>query len=65
MAEGQFWVIFCEVKQVLIHAISQTFSPPPHELIGRVEHYLEKVIQYIEPTTAEAEFNEYKRDIGL
>jgi hypothetical protein len=65
MATGQFLVIFCEMKQVLMRAGSQTFSPPPHELIGRVAHYLEKVIQYIDLTTAEAKFNEYKRDIGL
>jgi hypothetical protein len=54
-----------EMKQVLMHATSQTFSPPPHELIGRVEHYLKKAIQDIDPTAAEAKFNGYKRYLGL
>jgi hypothetical protein len=40
------WLFFfCEMKQVLMRAISQTFSPPPQELIGRVEHYLEETMQ--------------------
>jgi hypothetical protein len=70
MAEGQFLVILCEKKQVLMRAISQTFSPPPHELIGRVEHYLEEMMQrYYDPTgktiAMEEGFNEYKRRLGL
>jgi hypothetical protein len=66
MAEGQFF-IFCEMKQILMRATSQTFSPPPLELIGRVEHYLEKVVQDWPhfPPQIEKEFNEYKRDMGL
>jgi hypothetical protein len=56
-----------EMKQILIRAISQTFSPPPLELIGRVEHYLEETMQRRPTTTAKFEvaFNEYKRDLGL
>jgi hypothetical protein len=66
MAEGQFF-LFCEMKQILMHAISQTFSPPPLELIGRVEHYLEEPRHRSRITTAELEeeFNEYKRYLGL
>jgi hypothetical protein len=70
MAEGQFSVIFCEMKQVLKGAISQTFSPPPQELNGRVERYLEETMQHFDDSTAniialEEGFNEYKRSLGL
>jgi hypothetical protein len=66
MAEGQFF-IFCEMKQILMRATSQTFSPPPQELIDRVEHYLDQTRQRWPSTPArlEAGFNEYKRDMGL
>jgi uncharacterized short protein YbdD (DUF466 family) len=66
MAEGQFF-LFCEMKQILMRSISQTFSPPPLELIGRVEHYLEEMRQRRPTATAELEkkFNEYKRDLEL
>jgi hypothetical protein len=68
MAEGQFF-IFCEMKQILMRATSQTFSPPPQELIGRLEHYLDQTrLRWLAtPTIAkfEEEFNEYKRYLGL
>jgi hypothetical protein len=58
------------MKQVLMRAISETFSPPPQELIGRVEHYLEKAMQGFGDSTGktiamEEEFNEYQRYVGL
>jgi hypothetical protein len=67
------WLFFCEMKQVLMRAISQTFSPPPQELIGRVEHYLEETMQRFTgfpDSTArtiamEDSFNGYKRYLGL
>jgi hypothetical protein len=70
MAEGQCMVIFCEMKQILMREISQTFSPPPQELVGRVEQYLEETMQqYPDPTgktiAMEVGFNEYKRALGL
>jgi hypothetical protein len=45
----------------------QTFSPPPHELIGRVDHYLERTMQDWPNPTAQMEqrFHEYKRYLGL
>jgi hypothetical protein len=68
----KLWLFFCEMKQVLMRAISQTFSPPPRELIGRGEHYLEEAMrQYPELTgetiamAMEERFNEYKRALGL
>jgi hypothetical protein len=52
-----------------MRAISQTFSPPPLELIGRVEHYLEETRQRWPFTTnktiLEDKFNEYKKYLGL
>jgi hypothetical protein len=56
-----------EMKQILMRTISQTFSPPPQELIDRVKHYLDQMRQrwgatIIQP---EEEFNEYKRYLGL
>jgi hypothetical protein len=69
MAEGQCMAIFCEIKQILMREISQTFSPPPHELTGRVEHYLEEAKRnYHNPSRTiamEEGFNEYKRHLGL
>jgi hypothetical protein len=67
MVEGQFFAILCELKQVLMYAICQAISPPPQELIGRVEHYLEQTVRRIPaPTIAlEEEFNLYKRYLGL
>jgi hypothetical protein len=66
MAEGQFF-IFCEMKQILMRATSQTFSPPPQELIGRLENYLEETRQRWPDLTAQLEerFNEHKRYLGL
>jgi hypothetical protein len=64
MAEGHFF-IFCEMKQIIMRAISQTFSPPPQELIDRVEHYLERQHWPITTTLLEEGFNEYKRYLGL
>jgi hypothetical protein len=66
MAEGQFF-IFSEMKQILMRATSQTFSPPPQELIGRIEHYLEETRQRWPTATIGLEegFNEYKRYLGL